>query len=129
MRLLATVCRIRQALHSFSPSTWMRDVEKFFAPSLQLAGMPALPQNEVERSPVQSVFDWAIMMAAPKSKISPSRKRQKHQSYYPDKVAWSTCPRCGEPKRPHRICTEHLEICAMRDEEYQEYLKKKEGNQ
>lgn len=64
------------------------------------------------------------MFAAPKSKITPGRKRMKHFKYFPDKVPWYRCGRCGEPKRPHRICTEHLDICAMREDEYQEHLKK-----
>lgn len=43
--------------------------------------------------------------------------------YIPDRVEWIRCNRCGEPKRPHRICTDYKEICAMRPEEYEEYLK------
>jgi ribosomal protein L32 len=37
------------------------------------------------------------------------------------------CERCGEAKRPHRICTDNVEICAMRDEDWQVY-KKSMGN-
>jgi ribosomal protein L32 len=57
-------------------------------------------------------------MAVPKSRISPSRKRMKHERYYPDKVAVKTCARCGEPKRPHRMCTKHKEVCVMREEDW-----------
>ena len=57
--------------------------------------------------------------------ISPSRKRMKHKQHIPDRIEWAPCLRCGEPKRPHRICTAHIDICAMRDEEYEAHLKKK----
>ena len=66
----------------------------------------------------QSVWN----MAVPKSKISKSRKRQKHKQHIPDAIGWSRCVKCGEPKRPHRICTANIEVCAMRPEEYEEYL-------
>ena len=42
----------------------------------------------------------------------------KHKQHIPDRIEWASCVRCGEPKRPHRICTTHLDICAMRDEEW-----------
>ncbi len=92
------------------------------------------------------VFDLSILMAAPKSKvfniilvcsfqimvnlprqISPSRKRQKHMRFFPDPVPWAKCDRCGEPKRPHRICSEHSDICGMRPDEYEAH-KQKEKN-
>ena len=44
--------------------------------------------------------------------------------FFPEKVAWVKCEKCGEPKRPHRICTDNIDICAMRPEEYAEYLAK-----
>ena len=43
----------------------------------------------------------------------------KHGKYIPDRIEWKTCERCGEAKRPHRICTKHIDICALRDEEWQ----------
>lgn len=63
-----------------------------------------------------------IWFAVPKTKVSRSRKRMKWAQHIPDKVSWSLCERCGSPKRPHRICSENMEICAMRDEEYQAHL-------
>ena len=39
--------------------------------------------------------------------------------YVPDPVRWGTCDKCGEPKRPHRICTTNVEICAMRKEDWE----------
>jgi ribosomal protein L32 len=41
-----------------------------------------------------------------------------HGRFLPDKVHVIECARCGEPKRPHRICTAHKEICAMREEDW-----------
>jgi large subunit ribosomal protein L32 len=63
-------------------------------------------------------------MAVPKSKISRSRKRMKWKQHIPEPIAWYKCNRCGEPKRHHRICTKHADICAMRDEEYSSHMEK-----
>jgi ribosomal protein L32 len=49
----------------------------------------------------------------------------KHKQHIPERVEWYTCNRCGEAKRPHRICTKHLDMCALRDEEYEEYKERK----
>jgi hypothetical protein len=48
----------------------------------------------------------------------------KHETYFPDKVRWQLCKRCNEPKLPHRICIEHHDICAMREEDWRELNKK-----
>jgi ribosomal protein L32 len=42
----------------------------------------------------------------------------KHGKYVLDRVEWSECARCGEPKLPHRICRKNLDICAMREEDW-----------
>lgn len=42
----------------------------------------------------------------------------KHSRYVPERIEWKLCERCGESKRPHRICTDHIEICAMREDEW-----------
>ncbi len=69
------------------------------------------------------IFGQSVwQMAVPKSKVSKSRKRMKHKQHIPDAIGWSRCVKCGEPKRPHRICTSNIEVCAMRPEEYEEYL-------
>ena len=96
----------------------------------QVAGIPSLqssfPGLLHETQEPTNVFDVAILnMAVPKSKVSPSRKRMKHLQHVPDKVQWYTCTRCGEPKRPHRICTKHLDICALRDEDWDAIKSKK----
>jgi ribosomal protein L32 len=41
-----------------------------------------------------------------------------HKRYIPEAVHWYVCQRCGEPRRPHRICTQHMDICAMREEDW-----------
>eukprot|EP01033_Poteriospumella_lacustris_P009789 gene9789-7006_t len=83
------------------------------------------PMPKSTEESAESLFGNSIWFAAPKSKISPSRKRQKHMRYFPEKVLWVKCEKCGEPKRPTRICTENIDICAMRPEEYAQYLKEK----
>ena len=65
----------------------------------------------------------ALWLAVPKSKISPSRKRMKWKQHIPAPIGWSRCAKCGEPKRPHRICTKHVDICAMGEEEYIAHLR------
>mmetsp|Transcript_12321 Transcript_12321/g.20448 ORF Transcript_12321/g.20448 Transcript_12321/m.20448 type:complete len:125 (+) Transcript_12321:29-403(+) len=92
----------------------------FFAPQLKLAGATVSMHTHPD-SLTSSIFDNFLWFAAPKSKISPSRKRMKHGRLFPKRVDWVQCERCGEPKRPHRICTANIDICAMRDEEWQEY--------
>jgi large subunit ribosomal protein L32 len=44
-------------------------------------------------------------MAVPKRKTSKARrdKRRSHDHLAPP--AASTCPQCGSPKAPHRVCT------------------------
>jgi len=68
---------------------------------------------------INSLLEGIWYMGVPKSKVSPSRKRMKHLQHVPDKIGWLQCKKCGEPKRPHRICTKHIDICAMRDDEYE----------
>ncbi|KAJ1432820.1 hypothetical protein B484DRAFT_447546 [Ochromonadaceae sp. CCMP2298] len=94
---------------------------------VQFAGMNLDTLPSGESSNESSIFSDFLWFAAPKSKISPSRKKAKHGRYFPKRVDWSTCERCGEAKRPHRICTDNVEICAMRDEDWQGY-KKSMGN-
>ena len=94
----------------------------------QLINAAMLQPRPNEESPT-SVFDEAILrMAVPKSKISPSRKRMKWQQHIPDRIDWVVCNRCGEPKRPHRICTAHMDICAMREEDYKVHIANKDKN-
>lgn len=70
--------------------------------------------------PTQSVFDLVILhMGVPKSKITPARKKLKSIRHTPQKIGWYTCKKCGEPKRPHRICTKNLNICAIKQEDWE----------
>eukprot|EP01036_Dinobryon_divergens_P024614 gene24614-33082_t len=41
--------------------------------------------------------------------------------HYDWDVNWISCKRCGEPKLRHRMCKNNMNICAMRDDEYEEY--------
>lgn len=46
-------------------------------------------------------------MAVPKKKVSRGRRdrRRYHPSNLLDSVTVSICPGCGEPVRPHRLCS------------------------
>lgn len=70
----------------------------------------------------EEIFDGIMLMGVPKSKVSPSRKRMKHLQHVPEPVNWYKCNRCGEPKRTHRICTTHMDICALSDEDYEKTI-------
>lgn len=104
---------------------------KFPPLDYQLAGFgPASSLQEFETSSKleksNSVLDdFILLMGVPKSRVSPSRKRKGHKRYIPETIAWTKCSRCGEAKRSHRICTAHLDICAMREEEYELHMKNK----
>lgn len=43
-------------------------------------------------------------MAVPKKKTSKARKRKRRTHYKAEVPATQACPRCGDPKRPHRVC-------------------------
>ncbi|MCD6253350.1 MAG: 50S ribosomal protein L32 [Thermotogae bacterium] len=44
-------------------------------------------------------------MAVPKKKSSRSQTRHRRQKVYrPIRVALTTCPNCGAPKEPHKVC-------------------------
>ncbi|MDE0116305.1 MAG: 50S ribosomal protein L32 [bacterium] len=46
-------------------------------------------------------------MAVPKKKTSKAKGRSRRASAWRLAApAQSTCPRCGAPKRPHRVCRE-----------------------
>lgn len=51
----------------------------------------------------------------------------KHGKFVPDRIEWMTCEKCGEPKRPHRICTDHIEVCALTPEQWEEKKKRVGG--
>ncbi|HNS35854.1 MAG TPA: 50S ribosomal protein L32 [Mesotoga sp.] len=58
------------------------------------------PEREIEELDI-----GGIRVAVPKQKRSRSRTRLKRaKTYSAIKVAVSTCPNCGEPKQPHRVC-------------------------
>lgn len=43
-------------------------------------------------------------MAVPKKRISKQRKRKRRTHYKAEPVVTQGCPRCGDPKLPHRVC-------------------------
>lgn len=43
-------------------------------------------------------------MAVPKRRTSKSRKRKRRTHYRASAVTLAPCPRCGDPRRPHRVC-------------------------
>lgn len=43
-------------------------------------------------------------MAVPKRRTSKSKKRKRRTHFKAAPVAQQPCPRCGDPKRPHRVC-------------------------
>ncbi len=43
-------------------------------------------------------------MAVPKRKTSKSKIRMRKRSHSKPFVATSTCPQCGAPTQPHRVC-------------------------
>lgn len=43
-------------------------------------------------------------MAVPKKRTSKQRKRKRRTHYKAQAAAHHACPRCGDPKRPHRVC-------------------------
>ncbi|HSM59712.1 MAG TPA: 50S ribosomal protein L32 [Longimicrobiales bacterium] len=43
-------------------------------------------------------------MAVPKKRTSKQRKRKRRTHYKAEPVTTHTCPKCGDPKAPHRVC-------------------------
>ncbi len=43
-------------------------------------------------------------MAVPKRRTSKQRKRKRRGHDVAPAVAQQACPRCGDPRRPHRVC-------------------------
>lgn len=43
-------------------------------------------------------------MAVPKKRTSKQRQRKRRTHYKAQPVATHGCPRCGDPKQPHRVC-------------------------
>ena len=43
-------------------------------------------------------------MAVPKRRTSKQRKRKRRTHYKVADDAHQACPKCGDPKRPHRVC-------------------------
>ena len=43
-------------------------------------------------------------MAVPKRKISKQRKRKRRGEMKAEVPAVQSCPKCGDPKMPHRVC-------------------------
>ncbi len=43
-------------------------------------------------------------MAVPKKRTSKQRKRKRRTHIKAEPVTTQNCPRCGDPKAPHRVC-------------------------
>ena len=43
-------------------------------------------------------------MAVPKRRVSKQRKRKRRTHFKAEAVNTQNCPRCGDPKLPHRVC-------------------------
>jgi len=43
-------------------------------------------------------------MAVPKRRVSKQRKRKRRGEHKAAMPAVSRCPKCGDPKLPHRVC-------------------------
>ncbi|UCC85180.1 MAG: 50S ribosomal protein L32 [Gemmatimonadota bacterium] len=43
-------------------------------------------------------------MAVPKRRTSKARKRKRRTHFKTKAKAAQACPRCGDPKLPHRVC-------------------------
>ncbi len=43
-------------------------------------------------------------MAVPKRRTSKSRKQKRRTHHKAVVAAVQPCPRCGDPRRPHRVC-------------------------
>ncbi|MGD8727152.1 MAG: 50S ribosomal protein L32 [Gemmatimonadales bacterium] len=43
-------------------------------------------------------------MAVPKRRTSKQRKRKRRTHDKEPAIALQPCPRCGDPRRPHRVC-------------------------
>ncbi|MCH7474282.1 MAG: 50S ribosomal protein L32 [Gemmatimonadetes bacterium] len=43
-------------------------------------------------------------MAVPKRRTSKSRKLKRRTHHKAQVIACQACPRCGDPRRPHRVC-------------------------
>ena len=43
-------------------------------------------------------------MAVPKKRTSKQRKRKRRTHIKAEPVTVYTCPKCGDPKEPHRVC-------------------------
>lgn len=43
-------------------------------------------------------------MAVPKRRTSKQRKRKRRTHHEAQAPEHHACPRCGDPKRPHRVC-------------------------
>ena len=43
-------------------------------------------------------------MAVPKKRTSKQRKRKRRTHFKAEMPTTQACPRCGDPKSPHRVC-------------------------
>ena len=70
-------------------------------------------------------------MAVPFRRTSKTKKRMRRTHLKKDTPTISKCPKCGEPIKPHRVCTKcgyykNEDVLKLEKEENKEVVEKKE---
>jgi large subunit ribosomal protein L32 len=71
---------------------------------LALAGAPRSRSARAERGFPCASARLRALMAVPKRKTSKARRDQRRAQHKIDAPRVNSCPLCGSPKLPHRVC-------------------------